>query len=470
MTRPAFLLRWLGPLALLASTLAAGAAHADVEVRVQSRPVTEPIKAFVRVTTQNGVPVGGLAGGDFGIEIDTVAQGNFVFTLPAFLDPTQRLSVIFAIDYSTSVQDFFADAIQAGIATFIDDMSDGDYAAIVKFNATNPDLASVVVPFTRIDNGGAGDMALISGLMAPYDGQGTNLLDALDLAVNEFAVPSTVLPDGPKAIILISDGDDNSSTLSQSDVVANAHANGVAVFTVSVGDISGDAAATALMASLAAETGGRYFAGPDEAEIAEAYATVSSHLSNSYVLTIPQTAATECDQQYLLEIAVQGQTGSVFFTRCDTTPDDFHFTDESGVAPGAVVVSNTVSITGIDSPVEISVTGGEYSVGCGATFTSAPGIIQFEDEICVRHTASTNFSANSAPTVLVVGGVSSSFTSTTRAAPPPNNGGGGGATSVLELLFGLGVLLGGRRRRSQDRPMQRIRPLNARKTTVAKSR
>ncbi|MGH8250117.1 MAG: VWA domain-containing protein [Steroidobacteraceae bacterium] len=445
MTRTVGFTTWIRALALLAAAaMTAAPASAEVEVRVQSRPVTAPIKVFVRVTGPNGVPDGTLTAADFTIQIDAQsAVIPFQFTQPPLDDPAQRLSVIFAIDYSSSVQDFFVDAIEAGVTTFIGNMTNGDHAAIIKFNNTNG--VSVVQPFIAID-GAANDTLLIQALMDDYDGVGTNLIDALVIAADEF--DGAVLPEGPKAVVLISDGDDNSSDLSQSDAIAALNANGIAVFSVSVGDISGDAAATALMTSIAADTGGAYFAGPDEDEIAAAYATITSHLNNSYVLTIPPVEVTDCDP-HMLEVTVQGQAepGSIGFWRCDTTPDDFHFADETGVEPGSVVVSNTVAITGIDMATEISVTDGEYSIGCGSTFTAAPGFISFEDEVCVRHTAATGFGASAGPTVLVVGGVASSFSSTTSAAPPPpgSGGGGGGATGVIELLLGLGALFARRR-------------------------
>jgi VWFA-related protein len=444
MTRSGFRFRLLSACAAAALALLAQGAQAAVEIRVQSRPLDEPIKAFIHVTSTSGVPVGSLAADDFTATIDSAAQAGVQFTQPAIGDPAQRLSVIFAIDYSSSVQDFFVDAIQAGVATFIDNMRSGDYAGIIKFNDTNG--ATLVQPFTQID-GGNGESLLITALQADYDGIGTNLIDAIDLAAETFA-GANFLPNGPKAVILISDGDDNSSELSLGDVIPNANAAGIAVFTVSVGDISGDVAATALMSALAADTGGRYFAGPDEAEIEAAYDTVSSHLNNSYVLTFPPTAATACDHEYALEIAVEGQPepGTLSFTRCDATPDDFHFVNQTGVDPGSVVTSNTVSITGIDSPVGIAVSGGEYSVGCGSSFTTAAGTLLFEDEVCVRHSAADDFSTSTGPTVLVVGGVSSSFTSTTHAEPPPNPRGGGGAAGLLELLLALSAALAIRRR------------------------
>jgi hypothetical protein len=124
----------------------------------------------------------------------------------------------------------------------------------------------------------------------------------------------------------------------------------------------------------------------------------------------------------------------------DTTPNAFNFTAQTGVTAGATVYSNQVTIAGIETPVNISVTGGEYSVGCSDAigFTSQPGTIPPGQVVCVRHVASS--SANtSVSTALTVGGVSATFMSTTGAAPPAppppggNGGGGGGGGGSFDL-------------------------------------
>ena len=445
MTRLTRLIRWLQPFALLAAACLAAPAQADVDLRIQSRPIASDIQAYVRVTDATG-PVSGLVGDDFAVTLDGVALSTATFSLPPAQDDTQRVSVIFAMDYSGSVINVALDDMRDAVIGFIEQMRPGDYAAILKFTTTNPDGASIVQAFTAIDDGGVGDMALVSAIMAPYGGDGTNLLDAVKVGIETFLDPGTALPIGPKAIILISDGQDNDSIISQSDVVAYANDNGLSVFAIGVGNIATDPAGNELLESLAENTGGDYFPVPDSQDIAAAYVTVAESLNNEYKLTIPTIEVQDCDQ-HALEITVQGETASVSFTRCDVTPDDFNFTNETGVARSSVITSDIVTIVGIDTATSISVTGGEYSIDCDASFTSAPGTIAFEDEVCVRHTASASFSTDTT-TVLIVGGVDASFSSTTQAAPPPpaNGGGGGGATGVLELLLGLGALFGARRR------------------------
>jgi uncharacterized delta-60 repeat protein len=127
----------------------------------------------------------------------------------------------------------------------------------------------------------------------------------------------------------------------------------------------------------------------------------------------------------------------------DTTPDAFTFVDASNVTLSTVTVSATVTIAGISSAASVSVTGGEYSVGCTATFTAAAGTVSQGQTICVRHTSSAT-NSTAVNTVLTVGGVSDTFTSTTMAAvtDPPPAGGGGGALSwwMVAMLAALASL------------------------------
>ena len=116
----------------------------------------------------------------------------------------------------------------------------------------------------------------------------------------------------------------------------------------------------------------------------------------------------------------------------DTTPDGFSFTNQTNVEPGSSVTSNSVTIRGLEASAEISVTGGQYSVGCTSTFTASSARISDGETVCVRLTASSAFSTT-ATTTLNVGGIFSAFSATTRADRRDASGGGGG-TGILALL------------------------------------
>lgn len=104
----------------------------------------------------------------------------------------------------------------------------------------------------------------------------------------------------------------------------------------------------------------------------------------------------------------------------DTTPEQFTVTDRAGVSVDSEIVSDSVTVSGIDAPAEISTSGGEYSVNGGA-YTSSAGTVVNGDVVTLRHSSSSEYGGVAA-TTLRIGGVSDTFTSTTSA--PPSGGGG----------------------------------------------
>lgn len=97
----------------------------------------------------------------------------------------------------------------------------------------------------------------------------------------------------------------------------------------------------------------------------------------------------------------------------DATPDAFGFMSRNDVARNAVIASEVVLLSGMTSPAAISVTGGEYSIGCAdGGYTAAAGNIDPGETVCVRHTSSSAFGTDTV-TTLTIGGVSGTFTSTT---------------------------------------------------------
>jgi hypothetical protein len=134
----------------------------------------------------------------------------------------------------------------------------------------------------------------------------------------------------------------------------------------------------------------------------------------------------------------------------DGTPDAFTFIDQTNVAPGAVVVSDPVLITGINGPTAVSVEGGEYSVNCTGQYTATAGMLNNNDSVCVRQTASSIHGATT-NTTLTVGGVSDVFSGTTQAAAAAGGSGAGSGGGAFDPFAMLGALaaFGLRRRRAK---------------------
>ena len=103
----------------------------------------------------------------------------------------------------------------------------------------------------------------------------------------------------------------------------------------------------------------------------------------------------------------------------DTTPDTFTFVDQLNVSLNTLVTSNSITVSGINAPASISVSGGQYSINGGA-FTSIAGSVNNADSVRVRHTSST-LSAIVTNTALSIGGISDTFSSTTLASDTTPN-------------------------------------------------
>jgi uncharacterized delta-60 repeat protein len=196
-------------------------------------------------------------------------------------------------------------------------------------------------------------------------------------------------------------------------------------------------------ASAVSVAGGEYSVG-----CTGTYTSAAGTIGNGQTLCARHTSAATGATATNTVVTVGGVSDTFTSTTAadDTTPDAFAFTDVTGVAAGAAVVSNTVTIAGINAAAAISVAGGEYSIGCNGTFAAAAGTIGNGQTVCVRHTSAAAASTMTT-TTLTIGGVADAFSSTTAAAPPAPGGGGGGggsldavSTAALLLLLLLAAM------------------------------
>lgn len=127
----------------------------------------------------------------------------------------------------------------------------------------------------------------------PKHGGNTALYDSVYLAANE----QLAKVDGRKAIILLTDGDDNSSKLTYSQALAGVIRAGAIVYVVSkarlfmdrykhyAGAVAEFQRAEDVMTDLATRSGGKIFSPMSDKEMTEVYGEVARELKNQYIIT-----------------------------------------------------------------------------------------------------------------------------------------------------------------------------------------
>ena len=148
-----------------------------------------------------------------------------------------------------------------------------------------------------------------------------------------------------------------------------------------------------------------------------AYTSAGGTVSNGQTVSVRVTSSASYSTTTSATLAIGGVSGifSVATLAADTTPDPFTFTAQTGVPVNTMVTSNAITVSGINAPASISISGGQYSINGGA-YTSTSGTVSSGNSVRVRVTSSASYSTTM-NAVLIIGGVSGTFSVTTMAAP-----------------------------------------------------
>ncbi len=176
------------------------------------------------------------------------------------------------LDVSASMVDRLATAREAALGLFQSAITPRDRAALVTFN-DHPYLAS---DFTN-------DTAKLAGSLAGLKAErGTALYDAL-----VFGLYYLNGIKGQRALVLLSDGKDESSRFSFDQTLEYAQRSGVAIYAIGLGRQVG--AAKRALSRLATQTGGRSFFIGSVGELAGVYDQILGELRSRYLITYQST-------------------------------------------------------------------------------------------------------------------------------------------------------------------------------------
>lgn len=225
----------------------------------------EFVELYTLVLDRDNRPVQGLTREDFLISEDEVPQDMVRFELVKDLP----IHASIMLDVSASMDEMLPQARDAALHFFEQAITPKDRASVVVFN-DHPQLA---MEFTNDVDKLAGGLA---GLKAE---RGTALYDSLIYTLYYFNGLK-----GQRAIILLSDGKDESSRFEFADALEYAQRSGVAIYAIGLGSAKREMESRRKLNRLADETGGRTFFIDDIAELPTIYDTIQLELRSRYLL------------------------------------------------------------------------------------------------------------------------------------------------------------------------------------------
>jgi Ca-activated chloride channel family protein len=232
----------------------------------------EFVELYTSAFDRNGRPVQSLEQKDVTIVEDGVKQEIVRFERVTDLP----IHTAVALDISASMTDSLEKARDAALQYFQETVQPRDRAALVTFN----DRPTLNVKFTNNKTTLAGGLA---GMKAE---RGTSLYDTVIFSLYYFTGIK-----GQRALLLVSDGKDESSRFTYEDAVDYARRAGVTIYAIGLSEEVGRKKLT----KLSEETGGRAFFLENVAELSGIYSTIEEELRSKYLIAYQSTNTTGTD-------------------------------------------------------------------------------------------------------------------------------------------------------------------------------
>jgi VWFA-related protein len=220
------------------------------------------IVSYVTVQNDSGIKVSGLTKDNFIVHEDGVRE------LPIIVEElggfAGQLSIVMVMDVSGSMSEEIADA-QKAATTFVSLANAPDQIALIAFDKT----VRTVLGFTKDKN------AVVNAINALQLGDGTAVYDATSQAYDLALTAS-----GRRAIILLTDGKDNSSKITLPALLQKLGNQTVPVYAIGLGLKPGKAEEQELRA-IADTSGGLYYYSPTSQQLEEIYKAIALLLYRS---------------------------------------------------------------------------------------------------------------------------------------------------------------------------------------------
>jgi Ca-activated chloride channel family protein len=271
-------------------------AETVVDRKANIRIDTTLVLIPVTVTDPMGRFVTGLDKENFKVSEDKIDQ-----EITQFSSEDAPLSVGVVFDTSGSMGDKLAKSRQA-VAQFMRTANPEDEFFLVQFN----DRPELMVPFTPATEE-------IQNRLTFVQSKGrTALLDGVYLAMNQMKKARNPR----KAILIISDGGDNSSRYTEREVKNAVREADVQIYAIGIfepmasrGRTPEELSGPALLGEITEQTGGRHFAVDNLAELPDVAAKIGIELRNEYVLGYTPKNATRDGKYRHVQVRLVKTTG-----------------------------------------------------------------------------------------------------------------------------------------------------------------
>jgi len=255
------------------------------------------VNVVFTVTDKHGRYVRNLARGDFSVLDD----GKPAEQIRSFHNETDLpLQVGLLVDASNSIRDRFKFEQESAVEFLNQTIRPRyDKAFIVGFDVT----PEVTQDFT--DN----TEALSRGVRQLRPGGGTAMYDALYFACRDRLLKEQ--QNGPvrRAIILLSDGDDNMSHVTREEAIEMAQRAEVIVYTISTNISRGSRSGDKVLERIAEATGGRAFVPFQLNDVANAFVEIQDELRSQYALSYKPADLRGDGRFHTIEILAQNHKG-----------------------------------------------------------------------------------------------------------------------------------------------------------------
>ncbi len=225
---------------------------------------------YLSVQDQDGNPItaGYFTGQNFQITYNGALIPSGSMTVTTAGGSGQSISSSMVLDYSGSMGSQDIVDMENAAAIFVNNMQAADRGEIIKFGSyVHREQAYTSTKSLLIAAISGATSA--SGSTALYDGIYMGLTD-------------TALESGQRAVVAFTDGYENCSTHTQSDIVGYAQSQGIPIYTIGLGY-----ADTTSLQTIATQTNGQYYEAPDSTQLAAIYQQIAQIFTNTLIISWP---------------------------------------------------------------------------------------------------------------------------------------------------------------------------------------